>query len=177
MPVMSDKEYQAITEALERKAQAPGDMVYDAASRESAKRLLPIVHFMGTYGLRIGDVLTVKLEGDDRFSYRQKGGQFRQKDLRPITQEILSENAMLKRQPFRGIAKSTVQGAIGRLTKELAGRGVIRHAYSCHDFRHFYAIDLYQEAQDVCAVKEALGHATVSVTEIYLVGLGALGRH
>ena len=93
-----------------------------------------------------------------------------------MTAEILSESAMQKRQPFRGIAKSTVQGAIGRLTKELAGRGVIRHAYSCHDFRHYYAIDLYRETQDVYALKEALGHATVSVTEVYLAGLGALNR-
>ena len=116
----------------------------------------------------------MKVESADRFSYRQKGGQVRQKSLRPITQEVLSESAMLKCQPFRGIAKSTVQGAIGRLTKELEGRSKIRHAYSCHDFRHFYAIDLYHETQDVYALKEALGHATVSVTEIYLAGLGAL---
>lgn len=72
-------------EALERKAQAPGDMAYNRVSRESARRLLPLVHFMGTYGLRIGDVLTVsvKLEEGDRFSYRQKGGEVRQKALRP----------------------------------------------------------------------------------------------
>ena len=176
VPVMNEKEYQVIWEALERKTKAPGDMVYDAASRESAKRLLPIVHFMGTYGLRIADVLTVRLEGEDRFSYRQKGGQVRQKSLRPMTAEVLSGSGMLKRQPFKGIAKSTVQGAVGRLTRELAVRGVIRHAYSAHDFRHYFAVNLYRETQDVYAVKEALGHATVSVTEIYLAGLGAVSR-
>ncbi|MDP6114958.1 MAG: phage integrase N-terminal SAM-like domain-containing protein [Planctomycetota bacterium] len=177
VPVMSEKEYLAIMEALERKTQTAGDMVYERASRESASRLLPIVHFMGTYGLRIGDVLTVKLEGKDRFSYRQKGDQVRQKNLRPITQEILSGSEMHKRRPFRGIAKSTVQGAIGRLTRELAGRGTIRHAYSCHDFRHHRAVKLYGETRDVYAVKEALGHATVSVTEIYLAGLGVAARY
>ena len=179
VPVMSEQEYQAIVEGLAKKAQSPQlprEQVYERAARESARRLLPIVHMMGTYGLRIGDVLTVKVEEGERFSYRQKGGSIRQKSLRPMTAEILAECGMQKRQPFKGIAKSTVQGAIGRLTKELAGRSVIRHAYSCHDFRHFYAITLYQETQDVYALKEALGHATVSVTEIYLAGLGALNH-
>ena len=43
----------------------------------------------------------------------------------------------------RGIARSTVQGAIGR-----------------------------QEKKDIYAVKQALDHSTVGVTEVYLAGLG-----
>ena len=66
IPTMSEQEYQEIVQALEWKAEAPGNMVYDRASRESARRLLPVVHFMGTYGLRIGDVLTVRLEESTR---------------------------------------------------------------------------------------------------------------
>ena len=174
IPVMSEEEYQAIVGAMERKAEAAGDMVYDQASRESAKRLLPVVHFMSAYGLRVGDVLTVRLEDEDRYSYRQKGGEVRQKVLRPITREVLEKYGNVKRRPFQGIAKITIQAAIHRLTVELSARGVIRHAYSCHDFRHYYAVGLYQDTKDVYAVKEALGHATVSVTEIYLAGLGAL---
>ena len=33
-------------------------MSYDRAARESARRLLPVVHLMKTCNLRIGDVLT-----------------------------------------------------------------------------------------------------------------------
>ena len=179
MPVMNKSEYEAIMEALERKAQAPGDMAYNRASRESARRLLPLVHFMGTYGLRIGDVLTVsvKLEEGDRFSYRQKGGEVRQKALRPISQEILSKNGNMNRQPFKDIAKSSVQGALRKLTLELSACGLIRYAYSCHDLRHYYAVSLYQETGDVYAVKESLGHANVAATEVYLAGLGAVRDH
>lgn len=176
IPVMNEAEYQAIVEALEHKVEAPGDMVYDRASRESARRLLPLVHFLATYGLRIGDALTVRLEEGDRFSYRQKGGEVRQKALRPITRDLLEKYGALKRQPFKDLVKVTLQGALRRLTVELVDRGVIRHPYSAHDFRHLYAVSLYQETGDIYAVKEALGHATVSVTEIYLAGLGALGR-
>ena len=173
---MSEKKYQAIMGALGWKAEAAGDMVYDKASRESARRLIPIAHFMSIYGLRVGDVLTVRLEEGERFSYRQKGGGVRQKNLRPITWEVLAESGNVKRQPFKGIAKITIQAVVHRLTVELAGRGVIRHAYSCHDFRHYFAVGLYRDAKDAYAVKEVLGHATVSVTEIYLAGLGALEK-
>ncbi len=174
VPVMNEAECQAIIEALEHKAEAPGDMVYDRASRESARRLLPVIHFFATYGLRIGDVLTVRLEDEDRFSYRQKGGQVRQKALRPISRDMLEKYGALKRQPFKSIARVTIQGALRRLTTKLGDRGVIRHPYSCHDFRHLYAISLYQKTGNIYGVKEALGHAAVSVTEIYLAGMGVL---
>lgn len=72
VPVMDQAEYQTIIEALERRTQREGDRACDIAARESAKRLLPLVHFLGTYGLRIGDVLTVRLEDEDRFSYGRK---------------------------------------------------------------------------------------------------------
>lgn len=62
------------------------------------------------------------------------------------------------------------------MTLEQSGRGVIWHPYSAHDFRHLYAVRLYQETSGVCAVKEVLGHSTVAVTEVYLAGLGALRR-
>ena len=36
---------------------------------------------------------------------------------------------------------------------------------------------VYGESRDVYAVKEALGHATVSVTEICLAGLGVAAQY
>lgn len=169
VPVMNDEEYGAIVDALKRKANAPGHMIYDERLRESARRLLPIVHFMATYGLRVGDVLTVRVEDSERFSYRAKGGRVQQRDLRAMSRDYLDG----KLDPFKGIAKVTVQGAIKRVTAELAAQGAIRHAYSAHDFRHYFAVRLYQETHDVYAVKDALGHAAISVTEVYLASLGA----
>lgn len=170
VPVMNDEEYQAIIEALKQKANAAGHMVYDKRLRESAGRLLPIVHFMATYGLRVGDVLTVRIEDGDRFSYRAKGGKVQQRDLRSISLDYLDG----KQEPFKGIAKVTIQGAIKRVTEELVASGEIRHRYSAHDFRHFFAVTRYRETHDVYAVKKELGHSTVSVTEVYLAGLGAM---
>ena len=78
---MNDTELQAIIEALERKAKAEGNRVYDEASRASARRMIAAVHFMSQYGLRIGSLATVKLE-ENHFTYRVKGGEIKQKSLR-----------------------------------------------------------------------------------------------
>ena len=123
VPVMSDEEYQAIVAALEGKATATAKMVYEKRSREAARRLLPIVHFMGSYGLRVSDVLTVQIEDADRFSFRQKGGEVLQRALKPESREVLAGCGMGRREPFGGIAKVTVQGAIRRVSTELAAGG------------------------------------------------------
>ncbi|MHC4720092.1 MAG: tyrosine-type recombinase/integrase [Planctomycetota bacterium] len=174
VPVMNDEEYTTIFAELKRRALAPvtpGARASEVNRRDSAHRLLPIIHFMGTYGLRIGDVLTVRMEDGDRFSVRAKGGKVRGFDLKPQTRELL--HGIVGRWPFKGIGKSTVQGAIRKLTGDLAENGRIRHRYSAHDMRHYFAVRLYQETHDVYAVKEALGHSTTTVTEVYLAGLGA----
>lgn len=169
---MNDTEYETILEALKRKADERGSRVSVINSRESARRILPLVHFMAAYGLRIGDALSVRLEGE-YFSVRAKGDKVRSFALEPETQEILKRMGMERREPFAGIGTSTVQNAITKITGRLSGDGVIRHKYTCHDFRHYYAVKLYRETRDIYAVKEALGHATVSISEVYLTGLGA----
>ena len=175
VPVMSEDEYKSIIGALERRASMPVRMIWEERIRDSARRILPAVHFMAEYGLRVGDLLTVRIEDEERFSFRQKGGRVIQKALKPHTTDLLTRFGIVKRSPFQGIAKSTLQGAVRRLTLELAAKGAIRHAYSAHDFRHYFAVELYRECGDIYAVKEALGHASIQVTEVYLSGLGAKG--
>ena len=96
-----------------------------------------------------------------------------QKRVKESTSNLLTRYGIVKQGPFQGIAKVTVQGAVRRLTVELADKGSIRHAYSAHDFRHYFAVKFYRECRDIYAVKEALGHASIQVTEVYLSGLGA----
>jgi len=175
VPVMSEEEYRVILETLEARATAQAKRIYERRKRDAARRLLPFVHVLGDYGLRLSDALTLRLEGE-YFSYRQKGGEVRKRELAPATAEILRRYAGGRKEPFRTLPKATAQGALRRISVELARVGQIRYPYSAHDFRHAFALRLYRETHDVYRVKEALGHATVSVTEIYLVGLGALAR-
>ena len=173
-PVMNETEYQAILHELDSRMQHEGNRIYDERIRGSARKLKAACHVMGEYGLRIGDVLTMRLEEGGRFSYRQKGGPTCQNDLLPITEMVFTEAGLNREEPFKRIGRAGIQIAVSRLTVEMAARGVIRHAYSCHDFRHYYAVKLYHETKDIYAVKQALGHASVTVTETYLAGMGAL---
>jgi site-specific recombinase XerD len=38
------------------------------------------------------------------------------------------------------------------------------------------AVELYRNTKDVLAVQRALGHASLSATQTYLAGIGALGE-
>jgi len=171
IPVMNDAEYQAIIAVLAQKTESSNRI-----ERESAQRMVAACHFMGTYGLRVGDLLTVRIEDSERFSYRQKGGDVLQKDFASNTMNLLQSCGMATREPFAGIAKITVQKALQRIVTELVARDALRHPYSCHDFRHYFAVNLYRETGDIYAVKEALGHANVTVTEVYLASLGLSGK-
>ncbi len=173
---MNETEYQAILHELDSRMRHEGNRIYDERIRRSARKLKAACHVMGEYGLRIGDVLTMRLEEGGRFSYRQKGGLTCQNDLRPITEMVFTEAGLNREEPFKRIGRAGIQIAVSRLTVEMAGRGVIRHPYSCHDFRHYYAVKLYRETRDIYMVKEALGHASVTVTETYLAGMGALEK-
>jgi len=44
--------------------------------------------------------------------------------------------------------------------------------YSVHNLRHAFAVRTYRATHDIYSVKQALGHANVSVTETYLRSLG-----
>ena len=168
-PVMNQEEYWTLLQAIEKRATAAGDHVSDVNRRKSAKQLLRAVRIMGELGLRVGDLLTVRREDGDRISYREKGGAVLTKELTPELDETLGG----ARYPFKGIGKSTIQGALRRVTVELAGWGAIRYPYSCHDLRHFFAVRFYEETRDIVRLQRELGHATVNTTQIYLAGLGA----
>ena len=64
------------------------------------------------YGLRIGDVLSLGIEDEARFSAKVKGGEVRSFYILGETVELLCP-AVAKREPFKGIALSTVQGRYG----------------------------------------------------------------
>jgi site-specific recombinase XerD len=55
---------------------------------------------------------------------------------------------------------------------QVNARGKLKAKYSVHDLRHAFAVTLYGQTHDIYQVKQALGHASVSVTEGYLRSLG-----
>jgi site-specific recombinase XerD len=165
-PVMSTEELQEIISELQRRSEREGKRAADTAARASANRLLRVVHALSTYGLRVSSLLSLEVH-DGYISYGIKGGEVRQKELLPESAEYFD-----RKKPFAAMRKSSIQGAIHAVTKALHEQGRIRYAYSAHDFRHHFAVKLYEATGDVYQVMQALNHSSVATTQTYLAGLG-----
>jgi site-specific recombinase XerD len=169
-PVMNKDEYKEIEKELNRRVNLKGKSSRVTNSRKSARMLLPVIHFMAAYGLRIGAIQTVCLY-KDFFTVTEKGNQSKRVELKEETKEVVKKYRVNKNF-FAGVKKITIQVAVKRITGYLKDKGIIRHAYTCHDFRHFFATNLYRNTKDIVRVKNALGHSSLNVTDIYLQGIG-----
>lgn len=59
------------------------------------------------------------------------------------------------------------------LQKQLAVLGWQEKGYTCHSLRHAFGLHLYEAGVDLIAIKEAMGHKSLSSTEVYLsLGIG-----
>jgi site-specific recombinase XerC len=127
---------------------------------------------MATRGLRAGGLQGMAIKGH-RFETRSKG--------KDITGELPIEalNAIQAaglpgKAPFAEVLPNTLEHQVARAIKKLYQTGLVNAAYSCHDLRHFYAVQEYRKDKDIHRLSKLLGHASIQVTEIYLRGLGEI---
>jgi len=76
------------------------------------------------------------------------------------------------KKPFAWINANAIERRINYHIGKLRKAGKIAAAYSCHDFRHYFAINEYKKDRDIVRVSKLLNHANVSITQNYLRGLG-----
>ncbi|MCX7038017.1 MAG: site-specific integrase [Spirochaetes bacterium] len=75
------------------------------------------------------------------------------------------------KKPARASTAPSIAKAFEYLARKVFQAGRIRARYSVHDLRHAFAVRLYESTHDVYQVEQALGHASVGVTETYLRSL------
>ena len=130
------------------------------------------VSIMADLGLRCGALPELAIKGE-RFTSHSKG-----KDIAgDIPADIVEKvriAALPLREPYAGKTTNSIELAIAYHIKKLYQAGKISAAYSCHDFRHFYAVTLYRETKNIYAVQKALHHASIAITERYLRSIGEL---
>jgi integrase len=136
------------------------------------KRLSPkqaaMVALMSGLGLRCGALATLTIEGN-MFTCYTKG-----KVLAGVIADDLL--AFLKRRVklsklFIGMSVQAIKRSVNYHVGRLFEKGEIRACYSCHDFRHFFAIQEYGKDKDIWRVSRLLNHASLAATERYLKGL------
>ena len=75
-------------------------------------------------------------------------------------------------RPGQPISSAYVRGWLVRLAKKAKAKGLEKRIHA-HGFRHSHAHQLRKQGWDMHEIQKQLGHASLSVTGIYLDHIGA----
>lgn len=143
-------------------------------------RELLIIELLYGSGLRLGELHEVDMQAIDRSSKLVRVvGKGRKERIVPITDSALralaryeprrlevrarGEDALLLNARGGRLSRRSIQAAVGSCFEAAAGaRGLSSHA-----LRHSFATHLLDAGADLIAVKELLGHVSLSTTQIY----------
>jgi site-specific recombinase XerD len=128
------------------------------------------VSVMAFRGLRIGGLPEMETTGS-RFKTRSKGKAISGELPGNVLTAIKAADAPDKRKPFAGITQEALARRIEYHIGKLFNTGKIKAAYSCHDFRHFYAVTEWNRDKDIKRLQGLLFHSGIQITERYLRSL------
>lgn len=154
---------------------------------ELRKELTAITYFMAYRGIRCGafqNMIITKKETSDGDLYQFETttkGKTQRGIIPPICIEALHNSGIKTTareiKPFTKWTSDKVRNYFKYYTNKLYGKNNLIHVidapYSCHDLRHFYALQEYTKNKDIYKLKELLNHSSIATTEIYLRSLGA----
>ena len=131
-----------------------------------------IIKTMAFRGLRAGALPTLCKRGE-RYIGKSKGKSLKEGPVEGITlpPDVIKtiENAGLNiNQPFALMSVDAIKCRIWYRISKLYQAGEIRAPYSCHDFRHFFAVQEYKKDKDILRVSRLLNHAGIEITQTYL---------
>ncbi len=140
-------------------------------------RNLSVIILMWGYGLRISEVLNLKLK-DTYVNDLRILGKGNKTRLIPIAQElIIFFNQMMKECPFefsnedfifRGKRSGRLKPEIiQRLIRGIRTKIILPDNTTPHSLRHTFATQLLQNLVDLRSIQELLGHSSLSTTQKY----------
>jgi integrase len=142
---------------------------YFKADTDTRASLLAAVKIMAYRGFRVGALGDLVVDGD-RFRTKSKGKAWTGILPTEAVKAVEGRGA----RPFQHVPQSTIQTLFSRFTKRLFLSGAIRHPYSVHDLRHYFASVEYAKDHDIVRVSKALNHSDIKITVAYLHELGTL---
>jgi integrase/recombinase XerC len=158
--------------------------VAEAAARENTlagTRDLVVVELLYGSGLRLSELHGLDLDALDIESARLRVlGKGRKERLVPVTAAALAALGRYLPRRFEATGSEGGPLLVGRLGKRLSRRSIQRivrgllergtsrgEGASVHSLRHSFATHLLDAGADLMAVKELLGHSSLSTTRIY----------
>ena len=130
-----------------------------------------MVALMSGLGLRSGALGTLVIEGNE-FSCVTKGKAMT--GTIPDALLVFLKRRVRRKKPFSGARFPALKRALDSNMERLFKEGGLKARYSCHCFRHYFAIREYGKDKDIWRVSRLLNHASLASTEKYLKGLGGL---
>jgi site-specific recombinase XerD len=138
-------------------------------------------------GLRIGEALALAVKDFDPDSgtlvvQRGKGGKRRVVGVDAGTVALVGRWLEVRRK--RGISNGSPlfcslagrpvdQSYVRHLLPRLARKAGIERRVHAHGLRHAFAVDLVRSGAPLYVVRDALGHASIATTQVYLSRVGA----
>jgi integrase/recombinase XerC len=146
----------------------------------SEKRDRAMFELLYSSGLRLGELIALNV-GDGRLDLRQgevtvtgKGSKTRTVPVGAKAREALAGWLAVRRAPagekalFVGARGRRISpGTVGKQLARWAQRRGLHERVHPHMLRHSFASHVLQSSQDLRAVQEMLGHASISTTQVY----------
>lgn len=135
-----------------------------------------IIATMALRGLRSGALPTLRKKGA-RYYGKSKGKPLKEGEtvgvtLPPEVIEALIIAGLDLKKPFADFNANSIERRINYHIGKLYQDGIVRAAFSCHDFRHLFAVTEYQKDRDILRVSRLLNHANIAITQKYLRSIG-----
>ena len=155
-------------------------------SKEIPRKLKAAIAIMALRGIRVGGLPSLIIDyANQSFSTTSKGKLY---NGHLTETESLGDIPVLnffrvfegKKKPFNDMNAPQIKMQVAYWMQKLCKEGVISNCYSCHDFRHHYAVAQYRgdytdiNKGDIYKLKVLLNHSCISITETYLKTLNLI---
>jgi len=156
------------------------------ASKDVPKELRAAIAIMAYRGIRVGGLPGLNIDYiNQSFTTMSKGkaynGHLTECDTVGTTPVLKYFNVFEgKKKPFNGMTAPQIKMQVAYWMKRLNQKGVISVCYSCHDFRHHFAVAQYRgdyansNKGDIYKLQKLLNHSSISITETYLKSLNLI---
>lgn len=135
----------------------------------SNKRDLAIIRLLYASGLRVSELVALDMDNIEEHRIQVRSGKGKKDRVVYIddgTVKILNEYLKERKDDSEKIFDISVRN-VQKIVKRTAEKAGIRKKVSPHILRHSFATHLLENGADIVVIKDLLGHANLSTTQIY----------
>ncbi|NLG05533.1 MAG: site-specific integrase, partial [Clostridia bacterium] len=160
------------------------------ASKDVPRELRAAIAIMAYRGVRVGGLPSMNIDYTNQSFNTTSKGKLHNGFL--TDSETVGNTPVLKffnvfegkKKPFNSLTSPQIKMQVKYWMDKLHQKGVISSCYSCHDFRHHFAVAQYRgdyadanrggNKGDIYKLQKMLNHSSISITETYLKTLNLI---